>query len=230
MQIFQRSYTHRYTHTRSLIGMHIEELALRQKTARRCQRRQRQRQRRDADVNCRQHTKAATATQAHTRTQRSLSHSLACISLVCSSFVMNLNYTWRACKCFRQHIGWWLALLHWFCVRAHKEAVHEFSTLATSRQCATVAVCVRVSAYVSSLVQWVSMLSVVVAAADCRLNGGRMDWKARLLNEREPLAHGAGAATTIAIAKVKIMRVVFCWQPWFPFAFYLDMKIFNFTN
>lgn len=45
-----------------------------------------------------------------------------CVCAAClARFVMNLNYTWRACKCFRQHIAC-------CCLRPHKEAVHEFST------------------------------------------------------------------------------------------------------
>jgi len=40
-----------------------------------------------------------------------LSCSLTCISLVCfARFVLNLNYTWRACKCFRQRIARCLSL------------------------------------------------------------------------------------------------------------------------
>jgi len=62
-------------------------------------------------ASCRQRTLAEAATQAHTPLaymyrSLTLSCSLTCISLVCfARFVLNLNYTWRACKCFRQRIA-----------------------------------------------------------------------------------------------------------------------------
>lgn len=123
MQILQLA--HAYAHTvHAASNTQNCTAALRQ---RRCRLRLRRRRRRRfvraaASSSASSHTWSCRVVCSHSRTLPLSGAYRSWLRVSClARFVMNLNYTWRACKCFRQHIAC-------CCLRLHKEAVHEFST------------------------------------------------------------------------------------------------------